>query len=69
ERYIQKALEHVCEGRTTLVIAHRLSTIERADRILVMDQGRIIEQGTHQALLEKGGAYAALHQLQFQESE
>jgi len=69
ERYIQKALEHVCKGRTTLVIAHRLSTIERADRILVMDQGRIIEQGTHQALLEKGGAYAALHQLQFQESE
>ena len=69
ERYIQKALEHVCEGRTTLVIAHRLSTIERADRILVMDQGRIIEQGTHQALLEKGGAYAALHQLQFRESE
>ena len=69
ERYIQKALEHVCQGRTTLVIAHRLSTIERADRILVMDQGRIVEQGTHQVLLEKGGAYAALHQLQFQENE
>lgn len=69
ERYIQKALEYVCKGRTTLVIAHRLSTIERADRILVMEQGRIIEQGTHQALLEAGGAYAALHQLQFQESE
>ncbi|RUR32413.1 lipid A export permease/ATP-binding protein MsbA [Vreelandella andesensis] len=69
ERYIQKALEYVCKGRTTLVIAHRLSTIERADRILVMDQGRIIEQGNHQALLEAGGAYAALHQLQFQESE
>ncbi|WP_447926179.1 lipid A export permease/ATP-binding protein MsbA [Vreelandella sp. EE27] len=67
ERYIQKALEHVCQGRTTLVIAHRLSTIERADRILVMDQGRVIEEGTHQALLEKRGAYAGLHQMQFQE--
>lgn len=69
ERYIQKALEYVCKGRTTLVIAHRLSTIERADRILVMDQGRIIEEGAHQELLEAGGAYAALHQLQFQESK
>lgn len=69
ERYIQKALEDVCQGRTTLVIAHRLSTIERADRIIVMDQGRIIEQGSHQALLSAGGAYAALHQLQFQEPQ
>lgn len=68
ERYIQKALEYVCKGRTTLVIAHRLSTIERADRILVMDQGRIIEQGNHQTLLAAGGAYAALHQLQFQDT-
>ncbi|SJN13788.1 Lipid A export ATP-binding/permease protein MsbA [Halomonas citrativorans] len=68
ERYIQKALEHVCQGRTTLVIAHRLSTIERADRILVMDQGRIIEQGAHRELLDKGGAYSALYQLQFQEA-
>ncbi|MFI0471464.1 lipid A export permease/ATP-binding protein MsbA [Halomonas sp. HMF6819] len=67
ERYIQKALEYVCQGRTTLVIAHRLSTIERADRIVVMDQGRIVEQGTHEALLERQGAYAALHQMQFQE--
>ncbi|GEN22552.1 lipid A export ATP-binding/permease protein MsbA [Halomonas cupida] len=68
ERYIQAALEEVSKGRTTLIIAHRLSTIERADRILVMDQGQIIEQGTHRELLERGGAYAALHQLQFQEA-
>lgn len=68
ERYIQAALEEVCKGRTTLVIAHRLSTIERADRILVMEQGEVIEQGTHHELLERGGAYAALYQLQFQEA-
>ena len=49
-------------------IAHRLSTIERADRILVMEQGEIIEQGSHSELLEREGAYAALHQLQFQEA-
>ena len=68
ERYIQAALEEVCRGRTTFVIAHRLSTIERADRILVMEQGEIIEQGSHDALLAQDGAYAALHRLQFQES-
>ncbi|MBY6208066.1 MULTISPECIES: lipid A export permease/ATP-binding protein MsbA [unclassified Halomonas] len=68
ERHIQAALEEVCKGRTTLVIAHRLSTIERADRILVMEQGEIIEQGSHSELLEREGAYAALHQLQFQEA-
>ena len=68
ERYIQRALEEVCRGRTTFVIAHRLSTIERADRILVMEQGEIVESGTHAALLARGGAYAALHQLQFQET-
>lgn len=67
ERYIQRALEEVCRGRTTLVIAHRLSTIERADRILVMEQGRIVEQGSHAELLAHNGAYAALHRLQFQE--
>tara|TARA_B100000700_G_scaffold27142_2_gene26041 strand:- start:523 stop:2262 length:1740 start_codon:yes stop_codon:yes gene_type:complete len=68
ERYIQKALEEVCRGRTTFVIAHRLSTIERADRILVMEQGEIVEQGSHAELLARDGAYAALHQLQFQEN-
>nr|WP_267965930.1 lipid A export permease/ATP-binding protein MsbA [Halomonas aerodenitrificans] len=68
ERYIQQALEVVCRGRTTLVIAHRLSTIERADRILVMEQGRIVEQGSHAELLAREGAYAALHRLQFQET-
>ncbi|MGE4533650.1 lipid A export permease/ATP-binding protein MsbA [Halomonas sp.] len=67
ERHIQAALEEVCKGRTTLVIAHRLSTIERADRILVMEQGEIIEQGSHAELLARDGAYAALHRLQFQE--
>ncbi|WP_110648621.1 lipid A export permease/ATP-binding protein MsbA [Salinicola peritrichatus] len=67
ERYIQRALEVVCRGRTTFVIAHRLSTIERADRIVVMEQGNIIESGSHAELLKKGGAYASLHQLQFQE--
>ncbi len=67
ERYIQAALNRVMQGRTTLVVAHRLSTIEGADVILVMDKGRIIEQGTHQALLARNGAYAKLHKMQFQE--
>ena len=68
ERHIQDALENVMQGRTTLVIAHRLSTIESADRILVMDSGRIIEQGNHAQLLQKGGVYANLHSLQFSEA-
>ena len=68
ERYIQRALEEVCQGRTTFVIAHRLSTIEKADRILVMDDGEIIEDGTHEALIAQEGAYAALHRIQFRET-
>ncbi|WP_064698885.1 lipid A export permease/ATP-binding protein MsbA [Halomonas caseinilytica] len=69
ERYIQAALEEVCRDRTTFVIAHRLSTIERADRILVMEAGEIVEQGSHDELLARDGAYAALHRLQFRENE
>jgi len=68
ERYIQKALEHVMKHRTTIVIAHRLSTIEKADVILVMDQGEIIERGPHAELIAKQGAYAKLHAMQFTES-
>lgn len=68
ERHIQSALEEVMKDRTTLVIAHRLSTIENADLIVVMDQGAIVEQGTHDELLAKQGAYAQLHGLQFKES-
>ena len=58
EAAIQTALSHVMEGKTVLAIAHRLSTIARMDRIVVMDQGRIIEEGTHEVLLAKGGQYA-----------
>jgi subfamily B ATP-binding cassette protein MsbA len=54
-------------GRTTIVIAHRLSTIERADRIVVLERGRVVEQGRHAELLARGGLYAKLHQLQFRE--
>ena len=64
ERLVQQAIDHAMAGRTTLVIAHRLSTIERADRIVVLDGGRIIEQGTHAALLAAGGLYARLARLQ-----
>ncbi len=65
ERHIQAALEELMVGRTTLIIAHRLSTIERADRIVVLEGGRIVEQGRHQELLERNGHYAALHRMQF----
>jgi subfamily B ATP-binding cassette protein MsbA len=67
ERHVQAALETLMKGRTTLVIAHRLSTIERADRILVMDAGKIAEQGSHAELLQKNGLYANLHRIQYQQ--
>jgi len=65
ERAVQAALETLMQGRTTIVIAHRLSTVEGADRIVVLARGRIVEEGTHAALLAAGGAYAGLHRLQF----
>jgi subfamily B ATP-binding cassette protein MsbA len=67
ERLVQDALEKLMPDRTTLVIAHRLSTIEHADQVLVLDHGRLVEQGTHAELLARGGLYAHLHQMQFRE--
>ena len=69
ERLIQKALEHLMEGRTTFVIAHRLSTVHRADLILVMDHGRIVERGTHRQLLALNGQYAEIYELQLKDQE
>jgi ATP-binding cassette, subfamily B, bacterial len=66
ERLVQQALDRLMQGRTTLVIAHRLATVLKCDRILVMDQGRIVEEGTHESLVAKGGLYARLARLQFE---
>jgi subfamily B ATP-binding cassette protein MsbA len=65
EELVQKAIQRLSKGRTTLIIAHRLSTVRHADTICVVDQGKVVEQGNHDALLAKGGIYADLHKLQF----
>ena len=67
EEYIQDAMSELTQGRTTLVVAHRLSTIENADKIVVLDEGKIVEQGTHKELLKKGKHYANLHAKQFKD--
>jgi len=69
ERQVQAALDELMKGRTTLVIAHRLSTVVDADRIYVIDGGRVAEEGSHGELLAKGGAYARLYQMQFADSD
>ena len=69
EQVVQAALDRLSTGRTTLVIAHRLSTIREADKIIVMDRGQVVDEGNHDALLERGGLYADLYRLQFQDGK
>jgi ATP-binding cassette subfamily B protein len=66
ETLVQRALDGLMEGRTTLIIAHRLATVLKADRILVLNEGRVVEEGTHQTLVRHGGIYAKLAKLQFE---
>jgi ATP-binding cassette subfamily B protein len=65
EQLIQQAIDQLVKGRTSIIIAHRLSTIRRADAILVLDKGEMVEIGDHETLIHKGGAYAHLHEMQF----
>ncbi|MCE2869224.1 MAG: lipid A export permease/ATP-binding protein MsbA [Xanthomonadaceae bacterium] len=69
ERLVQDALAHLIPDRTTLIIAHRLSTVEHADQVLVLDEGRLAEVGTHAELLQRGGLYSHLHQMQFRDAD
>jgi ATP-binding cassette subfamily B protein len=69
EQMVQDALDRLAEGRTTIVIAHRLSTIRGADKIVVMDRGQVVDEGTHEDLLERGGIYADLYRLQFKDGK
>jgi ATP-binding cassette, subfamily B, bacterial len=64
---VQRAVEDLAKSRTTLIVAHRLATVKKADRIIVFDAGRIVAQGTHDALVAQGGLYARLARLQFTE--
>jgi ABC-type multidrug transport system fused ATPase/permease subunit len=69
EQLVFDALDRLMEGKTSIVIAHRLSTIRRADQIFVIDAGKIVERGKHEELLERGGLYAKLHEIQFRNVE
>lgn len=69
ERVVQEALDRLMVGRTSFVIAHRLSTIKNADRIMVLEKGQLVEQGTHEELMEMNGLYAHLYQIQYRSKE
>ena len=69
ERMVQLAFSNLMRNRTTLVIAHRLSTVQNADRIVVLDRGSIVESGSHEELLQRGGLYKRLHAMQFQDMD